>query len=150
MKHPPDPQMILMNIYEDYYCKYCEIKYIFFSKSKEFSWCMKHNLLSKYEISCWKKSFLRLKNLIKETLSEYDKFDAYLTNKFYNMCLINKITRKYFSINDDSKTTFTDNYVIIQLKKKKKDNIIEIIKSFINPYIQSFEGWLTNEIDYFI
>ena len=75
---------------------------------------------------------------------KYQQHDDYLTKKFYNMCLINKITQKYFNINDENKTSFMNNYIIIQIKNKGEEGILEIIKSFINPYIQSFEGWLTN------
>jgi len=137
-----------MNIYEDYYCKYCEIKQIIISKSKEYSWLINFDwdCISDYEIKCWKKSFLRLKNLMKMTLIKYNQYDKYFTNKFYNMCLINKITLKYFSINDETKQTFRNNYIINQLIKVNQNNILEIIKSFINPYNQSFEGWLTNQL----
>lgn len=145
----PDPQFILMNIYDKYFCKCNEIKEIFISKSKEFNWCIEHNLLSENEILCWNQSLLRLEKLIKESFIKYDEYDDHLTLKFYNMCLINKITRKYFSIDDDSKTTFENNYIVRQLKNEMEaGNIIELIKSFINPFTQSFEGWINRLLVY--
>ena len=58
------------------------------------------------------------------------------------MCLINKITQKCFSINNNNKTTFENNYVIIQLQKIYNDNILEII----NSYTYSFEDWVSMEL----
>lgn len=139
--HAPHNQMILMDIYEDYYCRYFEIKEIFISKSKQFSYCIKNNWLNETEISFWKKSFKNITIFIKNKLQEYNKYDDYLINKFYNMCLINNISLNYFNINNDKKTSFENNYIICKLKNSNMKNIIGIIQSFINYYIQSFEGW---------
>jgi len=148
--HHPDSQFILMNIYEDYYCEFCQIKCIFISKSTEFDLCIENDLLSKDEILCWEQSCLRLENLIEEYLIKFQEYDHYLTNKFYNMCLINKITLKYFSINDDTKTSFKNNFFVNQLEKEEIEvgNIIDLIKEFINPYTQTFEGWICGKLSF--
>jgi hypothetical protein len=91
-------------------------------------------------------NLIGLEQGIKETYNKYDECERHLMKKFCNMCLINKITQKYFSINDNNKTTFENNYVISQLQKIYTDNISEIIKSYT---YSPFEEWISISIQEF-
>ena len=135
-------QFVDMDLYNEYYVKYCKIRSVFISKSKEFTFYIKENCLCKNEIVSWRKSFYKLKELFKTILNRYQELEKYITNKLFNMMLINKFTRKVFCLDDDEKSSFETNKIILKLKDIDKESIIDIIKTYINWYSQTFEGYV--------
>ena len=57
------------------------------------------------------------------------------------MILINKFTRNNFCLDDNKKSSFESNKIILKLKNMKNEPIIDMIESYINWDKQTFEGF---------
>ena len=137
------------DLYVYYFSFYKEIKDIFKSKCKEFTFCIENNILSKKEIKKWNKSVNNLNHIFKLLTSEkYTEFDTYITSKLINRMLINKYIRSDFYFDDETKTSFETNEIISKLKYMNKTLIIDLIKKYVNWYTQTFDGFISRNLHF--
>jgi hypothetical protein len=140
-----DSGLISIDLYY-YYCDYLEIKYIFDSKCEEFTFCIDNNILSKNEMLKWNETVYNLNILFKITIDKYDELHKYFSNKLINMILINKFIRSDFNFDDENKTSFETNNIILKLKHINNTPIIDLIKTYINWYTQTFDGFILRKL----